>query len=75
MKKIEKRFPNCASSDFIPSIANYLDPAFKGVHVENLDKIEVTRNEILRRWSYLDKQADGVENEAVEAVNIDEESN
>ena len=75
MKKIEKRFPNCASSDFIPSIANYLDPAFKDVHVENLDKMEVTRNEILRRWSYLDKQADGVENEAVEAVNIDEESN
>ena len=75
LKKIEKRFPHCASSDIIPAIANYLDPAFKGVHIENLGTIESTRNEILRRWDYLDKQADGVENEAVEADNVDEEDN
>ena len=75
LKKIERRFPHCASSDIIPAMANYLDPAFKGVHIENLGMMELTRNEILRRWDYLDKQTDGVENEAVEAVDVDEEDN
>ena len=63
--KIENRFPNCnyAAFNFIPTIANYIDPAFKVVHIEALGVMEVTKDKILQRWKYL------------ESSQVDEENN
>ena len=54
MNKVEKRFPNCAASDDIPAIANYIDPAFKGVHIEALGTVQLIKAKILERWKYLE---------------------
>lgn len=66
MRKIGRRFPNCAASDDIPAIANYIDPAFKGVHIEALGVMQLTKDKILQRWKYLE----GVE---VEGQGLDTE--
>ena len=55
-RKVERRFPNCAAYNDAPAIANYIDPVFKGVHIEALGAMEITRGKIRRRWRHLDDE-------------------
>ena len=52
--KVENRFPNCAAFNDIHAIANYIDPAFKGVHIEELGVMKLTKDNILQRCKYLE---------------------
>ena len=54
-KQVLKRFPNCAAGHDIPAIANYIDPVFKGVHIEALGALQETKNKILIRWGNLEE--------------------
>ena len=53
-RKIENRFPNCEVFNDTPAIANYIDPHFKGVHIEALGALQATKDTIKRRFKYLD---------------------
>lgn len=55
VKQVLKRFPNCAAGHYIPAIANYIDPVFKGVHIEALGALQETKNKILIRWGNLEE--------------------
>ena len=59
MSKIENRFPNCSAFNDIHAIGNYIDPAFKGVHLETLGVMESTKEKILERWNYLEVDESG----------------
>jgi len=54
--KVEKRFPNCEANNATPAIANYIDPAFKGVHIEAIGSMQVTKEKIKRIWRFLDDE-------------------
>ena len=54
--KIESRFPKCGAFDDTPAIANYIDPHFKGVHIEALGAMKATKEKIKRRLKYLDEK-------------------
>ena len=54
-RQVSKRFPNCAAGHDIAAIANYVDPVFKGVHIEALGALQVTKNKILNRWGNLEE--------------------
>ena len=70
--KIESRFPNCGVFDDTPAIANYIDPHFKGVHIEALGAMQATKEKIKRRLKYLDeKEPSPVDND----VNREAEEN
>ena len=54
--KLEGRFPKCGVFDDTPAIANYIDPHFKGVHIEALGAMQATKEKIKRRLKYLDEK-------------------
>ena len=47
---IEKRFPDCGTTDMFNRFASYLDPAFKGVHLGEFGVLDDTKKEIMARW-------------------------
>ena len=48
--QIEIRFSNCGSDEEVNRFANYLDPAFKGIHIEVLGSLNCTKEAILLKW-------------------------
>ena len=45
-KQIEKRFPNIGTENKLRRFANYLAPAYKGIHLETVNKLQETKVEI-----------------------------
>ena len=43
LKRIEQRYPNSGTDNFERCVGNYLDPRYKGGHLEEENKLEVTR--------------------------------
>ena len=68
--KVEKRFPKCEAYSDTPAIANYVDPAFKGVHVEALGAMQLTKEKIRMQWSHLEDQESRVGSEQVNPRNV-----
>ena len=61
-----KRFPKCGAEEEIYRFGNYLDPAFKGVHLEALDSLEKTKKEMVERWDKVDNEKEAEDNNADE---------
>ena len=70
MNKVENRFPNCAAFNDIHAIANYIDPAFKGVHIEELGVMQLTKDKILQRWKHLEVDEAGDGRDGTEDVEV-----
>ena len=45
-KQISIRFPDMGTENKLRRFANYLSPHYKGIHLETLDKLDFTKNEI-----------------------------
>ena len=43
MSRMEQRFPNLGTDVFVRCVANYLDPRYKGGHLEMENKLEETK--------------------------------
>lgn len=50
-RQIEKRFPEKGTTKPLPCMANYLAPNLKGIHLEEQDKMESTKDLIEREWN------------------------
>ena len=48
--QVEDRFPQCGTKQEAYCFANYLDPAFRGVHLETLNRIKVVKDAMVLRW-------------------------
>ena len=46
MKRMEQRFPNLGTDIFVRCVANYIDPRYKGGHLEMEHKLEETKQEM-----------------------------
>ena len=56
-----KRFPMCGAEEEIYRYGNYLDPVFKGVHLEALEALQKTKQEMVERWDEADDEEEGKE--------------
>ena len=50
-RQIEKRFPEKGSTKPLPCMANYLAPNLKGIHLEEQEKMESTKDLIEQEWN------------------------
>ena len=49
-RQIERRFPEKGTTKPLPCMANYLAPNLKGIHLEELNKLESTKDLIQQEW-------------------------
>ena len=47
---VDGRMPNCCADSNLVCYGNYLDPSFKGVHLESLGVMEDTKKMMIARW-------------------------
>ena len=56
LDKVEERFPGCGTENELNCYANYLDPAFKGVHLDALGALSETKEKMRIRWGEGDER-------------------
>ena len=61
-----KRFPMCGAEEEIFRYGNYLDPVFKGVHLEALEVLQKTKQEMVDRWDEADDEEEVKEDDEEE---------
>ena len=54
LSNVQSRFPGGGTYVSERCVANYIDPAWKGVHLMNLGKLEDTKQLIKGRWAQLE---------------------
>ena len=69
LKRIEQRYPNSGADNFERCVGNYLDPRYKGGHLEEEDKLEVTKIKMEIRFK--DQEENETQDEAQELETSD----
>jgi adenylate kinase len=63
LERMEQRFPNLGTDIFVRCVANYIDPRYKGGHLEMEHKLEETKQEMEVKYHEKKENEEGMEKE------------
>ena len=71
-ERVAQRFPRYGTTTLLHSLGNYLDPVFRGVHLELVDELDTVKEAVRRTWDREEEVVEGQVN--VEDIPEDDDS-
>ena len=61
-RRVDQRFPKYGTDNHLHCLGNYLDPKFRGVHLELVDELESTKSLLKLQWDEVQDEVLGKKN-------------